>query len=173
MNDLPEAAVSRFWSRVDRTTGDCWIWTGSKTSAGYGNLAIQQRWHYAHRLSYELVIGPIPEGLVIDHLCRVRHCVNPDHLEPVTNRVNIARGMAPYGLRTTCRRGHDITSEANVYVQPDGGRRCRLCALEDYRASAEKRNARKRNNHKECPECGVRRADVPRHLRLVHQKKVA
>jgi hypothetical protein len=141
---IPADAAERFWARIDKS-GECWLWTGSKTTAGYGNLCIQRKWWYAHRLAYELVVGAIPPGLVLDHLCRVRHCANPAHLEPVTDGENMRRGLAPYGLRTRCKRGHDITDPANVYVQPDGGKRCRPCALEYARANADKRNAHKRN----------------------------
>jgi hypothetical protein len=141
---MPPNAIERFWARVEKTDG-CWLWTGSRTSAGYGNLCIARTWHYAHRLAYHLTVGPIPEGMVLDHLCRIRHCCNPAHLEPVTNRENTMRGLAPYGVRTTCKRGHDVSDPANVYVEPNGrGRRCRICAYEYQRANSEKRNERKR-----------------------------
>lgn len=119
--------ITDFWGRVLKSEG-CWLWTGSKTSAGYGNLRWQGRHDYAHRVAYRLTIGAIPEGLVLDHLCRVRNCVRPDHLEPVRQAVNVARGIAPYGVRTQCKHGHDITDEANVYVGPNGQKRCRVCA---------------------------------------------
>ena len=119
--------TDRFWSKVEKTE-TCWLWTASRTSAGYGNFRIGPGNDYAHRLAYVDRHGPIPEGCVLDHLCRVRHCCNPDHLEAVPQRVNVQRGLGPYGLRTECRHGHDITVERNVYVDPTGGRRCRECA---------------------------------------------
>jgi hypothetical protein len=76
-----------FWERVEKT-GGCWLWTGSRNGGGYGNYGGKG----AHRYAYELLKAPIPPGLVIDHLCRVRHCVNPDHMEPVTQSVNCRRG---------------------------------------------------------------------------------
>lgn len=116
----------KFWARVEKTE-TCWLWLGSKTTAGYGNL----RWNgghvYAHRLSYELAVDAIPAGLVIDHLCRVRHCVNPAHLEPVEAKTNVQRGLAAYGLRATCKRGHDISAPSNVRIDAAGYRQCRAC----------------------------------------------
>lgn len=86
-------ARERLWAKVVKTE-DCWLWTGSRTTKGYGHLLVDGRFTQAHRLAYELEVGPIASGLVIDHLCRVRHCVNPAHLEPVTNRENLRRGIA-------------------------------------------------------------------------------
>lgn len=82
----------RFWTKVVKTD-TCWLWTGHLNSKGYGQLNVGKRLPMAHRLSYEWAVGEIPTGLVIDHLCRVRNCVNPDHLEPVTTAVNNARGL--------------------------------------------------------------------------------
>lgn len=82
--------LRRFWSKVVKTE-DCWEWTGAKTGAGYGHVLLNYKNVYAHRLSYELLVGPIPEGLVIDHVCRNRGCINPEHLEPVTPRENVMR----------------------------------------------------------------------------------
>lgn len=116
------------WARVDKT-GDCWVWTGALNDSGYGLM----RWGgpkvLVHRLAYELTYGVIPSGLDIDHLCRVRHCVNPEHLEPVTRRENILRGEAQAARnarKTHCPAGHPF-DEVNTYVSPPGRRHCREC----------------------------------------------
>jgi len=80
----------RFWSYVEKTE-TCWLWTGHLTDDGYGRLGINGQLVLAHRFAYELLVGPIPEGLHLDHLCRVRHCVKPDDLEPVTPAENVRR----------------------------------------------------------------------------------
>lgn len=135
---LPEQQ-ERFWSRVTED-GDCWIWTGSKDRHGYGQIRLMQpdgRLMYAHRFAYESMVVEIPEGLVLDHLCRTPACVNPDHLDPVPNRVNVQRGMAGYhhGNRDKplCQRGlHDM--KTNAHVRKNGSRYCRPCANERERA---------------------------------------
>lgn len=95
-------AAERFWDRTDLNgpvpeyrpdLGPCWLWSGALHNGYGGFFADGQRWR-VHRWSYEFLVGPIPEGLHLDHLCRVRHCVNPAHLEPVTNQENIRRGEA-------------------------------------------------------------------------------
>lgn len=98
--------LRQFWVRVDKTDA-CWSWLGDRTPYGYGRFSFRGRAVAAHRFAYELLRGPIPDGLVIDHLCRVKHCVNPAHLEPVTQRENVLRGEsipAQYARRTHCER---------------------------------------------------------------------
>ena len=119
----------RFWTRVQKTDG-CWIWKASTESNGYGCILIRRKAQVAHRLAYEWTKGPIPEGKELDHLCRNRRCVNPDHLEPVTCRENILRGNAPsakQARQTHCKRGHPLFG-SNLYLEPNGRRRrCRQC----------------------------------------------
>lgn len=102
---LEHDPVERFWARVHKTAS-CWHWTGSRSSKGYGLLHLTRDGRKtsirAHRFAYELLVGPVPEGLQLDHICSVRHCVNPAHLEPVTNAENTRRsyqrrrsGLAP------------------------------------------------------------------------------
>lgn len=109
--------------------GDCWEWNGARDPAGYGQLTYRKRSWKAHRWVWTTLVGPIPEGLTIDHLCRNPGCVNPDHLEPVTQQVNTLRGYGMGGRharKTHCHRGHPFNDE-NTYVFPDGRRDCRTC----------------------------------------------
>ena len=122
-----------FWTRVEPQEDGCWLWGGQINDHGYG-LFRAGRVYRAHRWSYEHLVGPIPEGLVLDHLCRVRNCVNPDHLEPVTHRENVLRGVGPTAAnaaKTECRKGHALVGD-NVRQRPTGCRECRTCAR-DYR----------------------------------------
>lgn len=125
----------RFWSRVNKDgpvpqhrldLGPCWLWTLSTVSRGYALFAIKGKSFKAHRYSYELLVGPIPEGLELDHLCSVRHCVNPTHLDPVPHVINLQRANAVRVLKTFCKRGHHYVEE-NVYRDARGRRFCRPC----------------------------------------------
>lgn len=102
----------------------CMPWTGKVNSSGYGEYVRMGRTYRAHRLSYEIFVGPIPDGLVIDHLCRNRRCCNPCHLEPVTAAENTRRGWPV--IKPTCVNGHEYTPE-NTYARPNGGKDCRAC----------------------------------------------
>ena len=135
----------RFWARVDITDG-CWLWTGASLR-GYGKMwsgtytpAGHPKTMHVHRYSYELHVGLIPEGMDLDHLCRNRLCVRPDHLQPVTRRENIARGesiIARQIKQTHCIHGHEFTEE-NTY-RHRGHRYCRTC-----REDVSRRRRRKR-----------------------------
>lgn len=122
--------VERFMAKVEKTDA-CWMWSAGKTTAGYGQFYPKpRRGTYAHRWSYEYHIGPIPEGLHIDHLCRNRACVNPDHLEPVTQRTNTLRGASSAALRaaqTVCIHGHPFTPENTMIRKRGNGARHRQC----------------------------------------------
>jgi hypothetical protein len=115
-------------------TPDHWIWKGAPESGGYGQTSVGGVRVMAHRWVWEWLVGPIPEGLKLDHTCRTTLCVNPAHLEQVTQLVNVQRGLHCFNdLRTTCVQGHDMTDPANRKKRDRGGYRCRECALESQR----------------------------------------
>lgn len=118
----------RFWAKV-RKTESCWVWTAARGGGGYGHIKISGRMVKAHRVSYEMKYGQIPDDLVIDHLCRDRACVNPAHLEAVSFHENAIRGEGHAAVRarkTHCVRGHMFTPD-NTY-QWRTSRICRACA---------------------------------------------
>lgn len=135
----------RFESKVDRNgpapearpeLGPCWLWWGGVDKHGYGrfnrNIRCRGDVVNAHHMAWEIYRGPVPDGLSVDHLCKNRRCVNPDHLEPVTQAVNFTRGDAHKRWseaalsRTHCRRGHPFSGD-NLYINPDGHRECKEC----------------------------------------------
>ncbi len=141
----------RFWQRV-RPTGFCWEWLGMLNRTGYGRVNLRGRMKLAHRAAYELLVGPIPEGMQLDHLCRNHGCVNPDHLEPVTGRENFARGFSPSAVTLRsgmCQRGHSM-EDAYVSHRTNGKvtRRCRECTRERSRVTVPA------SYERSCASCG-------------------
>lgn len=157
------ALRASFWARVhpEPNTG-CWLWSGGTTKGGYGNTKVHYRSLNTHRLAYEVLVGPVPHGLELDHVCRVPACCNPEHLEPVTHMENLRRSPIHPGGGTHCGRGHRFTEADRLPGRKS--RRCRAClalrtppwkraddpaALAEYRArkSAAQRRywARKRS----------------------------
>lgn len=150
MKSIPD----RFWPKVDKNgpvpiarpdLGPCWLWISWRDADGYGQFRADGRVRGAHVVSYELAHGPIQPGLEPDHLCRVRHCVNDGHLEPVTHLENMRRGNfsgngARQRSKTHCPLGHSYAGE-NLYVHPDGRRDCRTCRREADRRYRAKRRA--------------------------------
>lgn len=129
--------LARFWEKVSIEPDGCWLWTGNTDRKGYGSMRVKSTggpgsFARPHRLAYEHYVGPLPDGLVADHLCRTRACVNPAHIEFVTNRENILRGEAPSAIharKTRCSRGHEFTPE-NTYTSRGRnrtGRQCKAC----------------------------------------------
>ena len=145
LRDAATGAGIRFWSKVTRDESGCWLWMGGKSDRGYGRFTPDPRRNQkrvqlqAHRYAYEYVMGTIPEGLTLDHLCEVKACVNPWHLQPVTMRENVLRGGSPSAVnsrKTHCHNNHEFTEENTVWVKtPTGrGRKCRTCEQAKRRA---------------------------------------
>jgi hypothetical protein len=143
----------RFWAQVNKTDA-CWLWTGhTATGKGYGRIRVDGKYQKAHRVAYEMLVGPIPDGMQLDHIwangCTNRNCVKaiadefgPPHLEPVTNKENGLRGnspMAQNARKTHCPKGHPYEGD-NLYPRTDHGRRCRICKVEANKIGAKKRS---------------------------------
>lgn len=148
----------RFWAKVDKTD-TCWLWTGAIDPDGYGKFGYRDAsgrviGRGAHRIAHELAIGPIPAGLEVDHVwargCTNRHCVNPAHLEAVTQRTNVQRSARSRrkGPRTHCAEGHLLSAE-NTYIRKDKGSRsvrCRQCQVRNDRARRSRERMRRSEN---------------------------
>ena len=131
-----KSALDRFWPKVLKTES-CWIWTKSINESGYGKFNSPAGYsNLAHRFAYQALTGSIPDDLPLDHLCRNRRCVNPEHLEPVALAENKRRGLnfrLANGMDNSCVNGHEYTPE-NTYVNPNKPNdiRCRRCAANRY-----------------------------------------
>lgn len=129
------------WSRIE-VTGFCWLWRGNVNDSGYGRVRVDGTLHRAHRFIYQVLVEPLPPALHLDHLCRVTICVNPDHLEPVTPKVNNARSYSPTAInarKTECPSGHPYNEET-IRVDAKGMKHCRPC---DARRARERRAERR------------------------------
>lgn len=139
-------SFARFMANVDFHESGCWLWKGSiyqRTGYGQWYNSHKKKGGVAHKPFYEWVYGQVPEGLQLDHLCRVAHCVNPRHLEPVTPAENMRRADVALGIRsaaTCCKRGHPF-DERNTYHRPDGSRGCRRCRCAAARRSLLRKRA--------------------------------
>ncbi len=114
---------------IDPETG-CWVWLGTRQSDGYGLVTVREQREYVHRAMFQLFVGPVGNNRELDHLCQNRLCCNPWHLEAVSSRENSLRGNHPLFMahrERRCRKGHDLSIEANVARRADGRARCRIC----------------------------------------------
>lgn len=127
---MPANTKEKLLARVD-VSGDCWLWKGPTCKGGYGKTTLNYKTRSTHRVLYEMLVGPIPKGLHLDHLCRNRLCVNPKHLEPVTARENTRRSTNPITKlmnRNCCAHGHLYTKENTKIRKTNGARVCLICA---------------------------------------------
>jgi hypothetical protein len=149
--------AERITRNVQVDDNGCWVWARTRNLKGYGYLGFTKlKSSLAHRFSYQTFVGPIPLGLTIDHLCRNRACVNPEHLEPVTQRENNHRSPLTVNsvnaAKTHCPRGHEYTPD-NIYHRADrpGSRTCRTChnadTLARYHANREENAAKRRERY--------------------------
>jgi hypothetical protein len=137
MADRYKPLSERFWPRVEKTE-TCWNWTGRKQGSGYGAIELDRRSLLAHRVAFELTVGPIPEGLTLDHLCMNKLCVNPAHLEPVTASENVKRWARSV---THCPQGHEYTAENTRTYR--GRRSCITCNRDRSRLYGRAKRAAK------------------------------
>ncbi len=156
------------------TETGCWIWHGAVTKAGYGTAQVNSKPYRAHRVFYEMLVGKIPDRLVIDHLCRVRCCVNPSHLEPVTNKENILRGTSPQainGKKTHCINGHELTEDNMIpYVN---WRQCKICWYKLHnRLNKESRARKALIPSTQAPSTQIEAQHMPEHMRELARKVI-
>lgn len=150
--------TARLEKNIERVPmSGCWVWVGACDRDGYSRMSIDGRVRMAHRVSYESYAGKIPDGLTIDHLCRVRCCINPTHLEAVTHKVNTLRGTSVSAInkaKTHCANGHEFTDD-NTYSK-NGRRQCRTCKIAVGKYMVDRK----------CENCGsafqAKKADVKR-----------
>lgn len=135
----------RFLAKVQEDEAGCWLWTANLSVDGYGRFVVtHNRPANAHRWAYEQWVGPIPDGFQLDHLCRIRRCVNYEHCEPVTSRENVRRSESPMGInarKTECSQGHEFSSE-NTRIDTRGRRECRICRRANQKTYKAKRRLR-------------------------------
>lgn len=161
-------ATERFWANVDcPDDASCWLWTGALDADGYGTFRVDSRKVRAHRFAYELLVGPIANAMVLDHVlargCLHRRCVNPAHLEQVPNVENVARGMSPSAINsraTHCIRDHELSGD-NLFVTRAGKRQCRVCS----RVASKRRLRARRDGLPGLPPCADQDCSKPSYVK--------
>lgn len=151
---IPPERIARYLARTVATEdGGCLIWQGWINKRGYPEVVVNYRKTILHRLVYEAVVGPIPAGVDLHHRCGRRSCISADHVEPVTHddharlhSSHLAAFNEERRAATVCSRGHDLSGE-NVYIAPDGRRRCRSCRRDARRRHDRNRTPRRRRDH--------------------------
>lgn len=140
--DDPRPSVGQRFAALVAKSDGCWLWQGGADLRGYGTFWRDGKNHPAHRVSYELYVGAIPDDMHLDHLCRTPRCVRPDHLEPVTPRENLMRGSttqaAINAAKTHCIHDHPLAG-GNLHIDKDGKRRCNACRRERVRRWRERK----------------------------------
>lgn len=169
-----DRGITRFTEKFKVSEAGCWEWIAALDPNGYGRFGMpgatraDWRMKLAHRVSYETFAGPIPEGLDLDHLCRNRSCVNPEHLEPVTRSENLRRSplMARGQDKTHCPHGHEYSPE-NTRITKAGARACRTC---ERKRNRDKTRSGEYNPPTPCEVCGkvLRERNLPKHYRAFH-----
>lgn len=137
-----ESQILNLEGKYTITESDCWEWNLYVSEEGYGTVSHQGKMRKAHVVAYEAEVGAIPKGLILDHLCRNRKCINPRHLEPVTKRENTLRGVGPTAInsrRTHCINGHEFNEE-NTKVRKGKWRQCRQCERDWSKRKRMERN---------------------------------
>lgn len=138
---MTEKQLERFWNNISKTD-TCWLWIGYKMNKGYGFFSMDNRPYLSHRISYQIHKGDIPKELELDHLCRIRHCVNPDHLEAVAHSENMARGK--HATKIYCIRGHEFTGKNTINRKGNNGRNQRECRqCKNIRAKKYRQNSKR------------------------------
>lgn len=138
-------SLNRFMSKVRKTT-TCWMWEGSLRGHGYGQFYLNGSMAAAHRISYQHFVGPIPIGLVLDHICRVRTCVNPEHLRTITNKENVLIGIGNSAVnkrKTHCKNGHAFDDKNTYFSGNLTWRRCKACDSANFIRRNNRRRAKK------------------------------
>lgn len=141
-NPLSRSDIRRFLGKV-RVGDECWNWQAAKVATGYGQFWWRGKMRSAHRMAWLILVGPFPDGLEVDHLCRNTSCVRPDHLEWVTHQENTRRSNGAKPTPTHCPQGHEYTPENAAYWSSKASRQCRACYRARYR-EWEKKVGRRR-----------------------------